>query len=133
MSDELIMVPFPRTIIWGAETVAVITQPDVAMRPRYLVVPKSIAPDFMINDLKIGRHSQLYAEGEVPAEVFSGNVVALDARETEPSFLRKAELDHPIPLRIDTCDRETPISLLVLNINARGRYFMAVLFGKKVE
>jgi len=90
---------------------AIITQrPQVRMQPSRLVIPSSIAGFFLVNDLKIGKNSQLTASSTLPAAMFAENGVG-------------------VALAMDAADIAQDITLSVTNIDAAAHRFNAGLIG----
>lgn len=90
---------------------AVITQrPQVRMQPSRIVIPSSIGGDFLVNDIKIGKNSQLTASSTLPASVFAENAVGT-------------------ALSMDPCDVAQDITLSVTNISAGALRFNAAMIG----
>lgn len=107
---------------------------SVVFHPRYLVVPKSIAPDFEIVGVRIGGRSQIYGDGTVPAACFAGDLEAYDGRRGFPgTFLERVRLDVPVPLRFDVCRPSDDIVVEVLNLCMMARFFHCVFYGTLVE
>lgn len=59
----------PVTVAAGASAV-INVQPQVKFVPQRLIVPQSVAVNFSILDIKVGKDSMFAASGEVPAEAF---------------------------------------------------------------
>ena len=132
-----VLIPMPLTLVYGNDVGIVRTVSHVRCRPRFLVVPSLVGIDFAIRDIKIGKNSQMVATGDVPALAFAGD---LDVHEVggelvvgESLPFERVKLDHPIPIKFDDCEREMVISLLVWNMNACARNFMAVFYGELLE
>jgi hypothetical protein len=129
-AELMLIVQFPQTTVCSNSIMIVRATSTIKIRPRYLVVPRSIARDFGVRDIKVGKNSQLCGtRGFVPAEVFAGDADLLDARETEPTFLAKTTMDHPIPLLMDACDPSLDIAIEVINLSYTSRHFMGAIFG----
>ncbi len=134
MSDPNILVQLPRQAVVGGGTATIIGRTVTAFRPRYLIVPKSIAQDFAIVDFKIGKQSQFHGEdGMVPAEVFAGDAEQVLVERDGRAFLSKANMDHPLELQVDACTPHHIISITVSNQSPVARNFMAVVAGTKIE
>jgi hypothetical protein len=128
MEQPHLVVPLPMMSVTGGSVCAVVANCLRPVLPRYLVIPKSIAPYFVIRDIKVGRTSIFHAaKGVVPAEVFGGSVDAVDAREDEATFLQKTELEAPVPMLVDHPD--DVITIVVQNIGPVARNFMGVVFA----
>jgi hypothetical protein len=128
------LVAFPKVVVMGGERGLAKGRCSVVFRPRYLVVPRSIAPDFEIVGVRIGGNLQIYGEGTVPAACFSGDLEAYDGRRGSPgTFLEKVHLDVPLPLIFDVCRPSDEIVVEVLSLNMQTRYFHCVFYGSIVE
>jgi hypothetical protein len=102
------------TTVAAAATAVITTRPQVVFRPDRLVIPASIAPAFLLNDLKVGKNSQFAAATAVPAEVF-----------TQGAF--------GVRLKNDTAQVSMDIILNVTNISGGALRFNAALIGPAVE
>lgn len=125
MEKPHLLVPFPITTIMGCCSAAkIVARCDRPIRPRYVVVSRSVADDFVITDIKVDRTSQLHSDGSVPADTLAGDLVAVVADDSEPKFLEKTGLTAP-PLDMDP---GTTIELHVTNQSPCARNFSAVAF-----
>jgi hypothetical protein len=88
-------------------------QPQMDFRPEHLVIPASIAPDFLINDIKIGKNSQLISIASLPAEAF-----------TTRSGINR--------LKMDIARLSMFVTVSVTNISPADRYFQGAIFGSPV-
>lgn len=101
------------TVAAGAST-NVTSQPQVVFRPDRLTISSAIASDFLINDIKIGRSSQLISSDALPADTFSN-------------------LSVGVGLKMDTAQISQDITLSVTNVSAGALRFTAALIGIVVE
>lgn len=129
LRDLLVVVPVPLTLVRGQESAKIVVRSCCVAQPLYLVVPRSIAPDFQVEDVFVGKNAQFKWEGGVPAEVFAGDVDVLDV-ESRP--LRTVELDHPVPLKLDVMTPDRDLAIWVRNLNPVGRYFAAAVFAREI-
>lgn len=112
---RLLILGFDSVTTIAAGASAIITQrPQVLFQPSRVVVPSSIAPSFLINDLKIGKNSQFTASGSLPAAVFS-------------------ELSVGVALAMDAATVAQDISLNVTNTSAGALRFTAAMIGESCE
>lgn len=95
-------------------SVVIVSRPQVLFRGERLIVPSDIAGDFVLDDLKIGKNSQLVAEGAIPCRSLQENSV--DAQ-----------------MQLDTAQVSQDISLAVTNISGAARTFRASLVGRAAE
>jgi hypothetical protein len=100
--------------IGPGDTVDIPARPQVKFRGTRLSVPSSIAPGFLIDDLKVGRSSQFVGSGAQSAETF---------KDTATS-------DN---IATDTAEPGMDIVLSVTNTTATAQDFHATLFGDAVE
>jgi hypothetical protein len=105
---------FTRTAVPANTTVEITARPQVLFRGTRLLVSGSIATNFMIEDIKVGRNSQFVGTGAQPAEAFkdtaTGDNVSLDA-----------------------CKAGVDLTLIVTNISGAATDFRASLFGDAIE
>jgi hypothetical protein len=102
------------TAVAAGATATISSRPQVVFRPDRLVVAASIAPSFVITDLKVGKNSQLASATNLPAEVFS-----------QTSF--------DVKLKLDTCQVAMDVVVLVTNISGGGARFLGAVVGPAVE
>lgn len=94
---------------------ATLTQrPQIIFRPERIVVPAAVAAFFQINDVKVGKNSQLVSAGAIPAATF-------------------AETAFGVRLKMDTVQISQDLILLVTNIDIAARRFLASMIGESVE
>lgn len=117
----------PTTMITGCEVRGVVVRSQVSFRPTYLVIPKVIAVDFEILDLKIGKNSQFVSGDPIHASVFSGEVVVLKDKVVN------VVSDLPLAMRMDVYRPELEIHLTVRNLNPCSRNFFGAIVGPSVE
>lgn len=106
---------FPTTAIAASvagTTVTATTQ--VLFRGRRLIIPSKIANQILVNDLRIGKNSQLPSTGPVPGRAFTEKAVGVD-------------------LALDTAQVSQNISLNVDNTSAAALTFNAALLGDAME
>jgi hypothetical protein len=102
------------TEVQGKTSATINVQPQVEFRPERLVIPASIANDFLIHDIKIGKNSQLVSTGAIPAAAFTNS--------SEPSRLR-----------MDVARLGEFVTVSVTNISLNPRNFQGVFFGSSVD
>lgn len=87
---------------------------DIAFKPERLIIPSTLAPDFLIVDIKVGNRSQFTQSGNVPGEAFVPNsddsMVDFDTLQTSQDFI-----------------------MIVQNISGAARTFRAALFGHALQ
>lgn len=101
--------------IAAAATATVTARPqDIAFKPERLIIPTTLAPDFLIVDIKVGNRSQFTQSGNVPGEAFLPNsddaMVDFDTLQTSQDFI-----------------------MIVQNISGAARTFRAALFGHALQ
>ncbi|MGH3054967.1 MAG: hypothetical protein ACRDL7_08330 [Gaiellaceae bacterium] len=97
----------------GAQ-VQVNSQPQTLFKPQRLVVPATIAPSFVLNDIKVGNVSQLPSASPIPCESFvqGGFGVGLSRKTVNPAI---------------------NLTLIVTNISGAAADFRATFFGVSVQ
>ncbi len=105
---------FPETDIAAGATENVVTFPQIPFRGERLLVPSDICGLFSIDDIKVGKNSQLVASGPLPARCFS-------------------EVSVGVGLHLDTAQVSQQITLVVRNISGQAATFRAMLIGRAVE
>lgn len=101
------------TIAAGA-TATLTQRPQIIFRPERIVVPAAVAAFFQINDVKVGKNSQLVSSGAIPAATFS-------------------ETAFGVRLKLDTVQVSQDLILIVVNIDVAARRFLAAIIGESVE
>lgn len=103
------------TDVTKATSARITARPQVTFRPDRLVVAAAIAEFFLIDDLKIGKNSQLTSGDSIPAEAFSN-------------------LSVGVGMQMDTANIGIDIVLSVTNIDAGlDHRFNGVLIGPAVQ
>lgn len=90
------------------------SDPQVSFRGERLVVPSDISLFFVLDDIIVGKNSQLVSSGPIPASTFS-------------------EVGVGVRLNLDTANIGNLISLRVRNIGPDPVQFRATLIGTAVE
>ena len=102
------------TDVTKATSARITSRPQVTFRPDRLVVAAAIAEFFLIDDLKIGKNSQLTSGDSIPAEAFSN-------------------LSVGVGMKMDTANVGVDVVLSVTNIDAAVDHrFNGVLIGPAV-
>lgn len=96
--------------IAAGATANISANPQDVFKPRKLIIPASIAPAFVINDIKVGNISQLSSSDPVPAEAFVADSVAGD-------------------VAFDTAQVSQQITFNVTNISGAPTIFRAAING----
>lgn len=111
-----IVLPMASTgTVAAAATSSITARPQtVAFKPTRVVVPASIAPDFTINDIKVGVKSQFAQSGALPAEMFTQNAFDVD-------------------MDMDTVQTSQDFVLDVANISGGARQFRAGVRGVSAD
>jgi len=105
---------FVQLAVPAGATVTIIAQPQLTFRPERFVVPRLVAPNFLINQIVIGKNPQLVSVGQIPADAFTE-----DSVDTS--------------LGLDTANVGQLISLQVVNATIAAADFRAVMIGPVVE
>ena len=99
------------TLILAGASQDIQIQPQVDFRVERLIAANSLAPNFSIRDVKVGKDSQLVASGEIPAETFSN-------------------LSVGVGLKGDVCRVGQIITVSVVNTSGAPARFRGSLIGK---
>lgn len=102
------------TVAAGASATITGRPQSIAFKPQRVVVPATLAPDFTIDDIKVGNKSQLVQSGSLAAEAF-----------VQTSF--GVEMD------MDTVQTSQDLVFAVTNISGAARTFRAVVFGRSAD
>ena len=102
------------TAVPGLASINVGVQPQVIFRPERIVIPSTIAADFLITDIKVGKNSQLVSPGAIPSVVFVENAFG-------------------VRLKMDTAQIAQFITISVTNQNPAARNFQGAIIGPAVE
>lgn len=104
---------FQADVLAGAAA-TVIANPQISFRGERLVVPSDISLFFEIEDIVVGKNSQLVSAAALPASTFS-------------------EVGVGVRLNLDTANVGNQIALRVRNIGGDTVSFRATLIGTAVE
>ena len=106
---------FVQLAVPASATSIVTSRPQVLFRGYRVIVPSTIATNFVITDIRVGKNSQLVQATELPASIFQEN--AFD-----------------IALTMDTAQISQDISVTVRNTDAANPHdFRAVIIGAALE
>ncbi|MFM7009972.1 MAG: hypothetical protein ACKO0Z_11690 [Betaproteobacteria bacterium] len=94
-------------------TAQITERPQVTFRPDRFVVAAAIAEFFLINDIKVGKDSQLIGAAAIPAEAFSN-------------------LSVGVSMKMDTANVGIDVLISVTNIDAAAHRFNGTLIGPAV-
>lgn len=109
----------PRVLFLGFKSSAAIAagasanvsaSPQDTLAPRKIIIPETVAPNFEVNDIRIGTISQLSSSDPVPAEAFIPGAVASD-------------------VKFDTAQVSQQITFNVTNISGAPQTFRAAING----
>lgn len=89
-------------------------RPQTPIKVQRLVIPSTIAPAFVITDIKVGKDSQLVGSDPIPAIAFSETAVAVE-------------------LTGDTANVGHDVTIAFANISGAPQQFRAVIIGAAVE
>jgi len=87
---------------------------SIAFKPQRVVIPSTIAPDFIISDIKVGNKSQLVQSGELPGEAFAPDLVDGE-------------------MEMDTVQTSQDFVMVVQNISGASRVFRAAVYGRAAD
>ena len=106
--------PVTATIVAGGASATIAATPQTLFRPERLVVPASLAPSFVLTDLKVGNVSQFPNAGELPLEIF-------------------AQTGVDCTIELDTVNPALNLSVTVTNITGGALTFRAGFIGTSVQ
>jgi len=96
-------------------TVGIEQKPQVLFRGERLALPNSIVLNFDVNDIKVGKDSQLASPGNMPSECFSN-------------------LSVGVRMQLDTAEPGITLTLSMFNNDPNNPHaFKSVLYGTVVE
>lgn len=102
------------TLILAGAASTIVVQPVEPFRTELFSVNPTIAPQFLITQVLVGRKSQLVGTGSINASAFASN--------------------NPLSaVQWDTAQTAQPLSIAVLNNSLESLRFMATLFGTTVS
>jgi len=105
----------PLGVVPAATTQGIEQKPQVLFRGERLAVPNSIVLNFDLEDIKVGKDSQLASPGSMPAECFSN-------------------LSVGVRMQLDTAEPGITITLSVTNDDPNNAHvFKSVLYGTVIE
>jgi hypothetical protein len=105
----------PLGVVPAGQTQPIEQKPQVLFRGERLAVPNSIVLNFDLEDIKVGKDSQLASPGSMPAECFSN-------------------LSVGVRMQLDTAEPGITITLSVTNDDPNNAHvFKSVLYGTVIE
>lgn len=105
----------PEGVVPAAQTEGIEQKPQVLFRGERLAVPNSEVLNFDIEDIKVGKDSQLASPGSMPSECFSN-------------------LSVGVRMQLDTAEPGITITLFVTNNDLNNDHvFKSCLFGTVIE
>jgi hypothetical protein len=129
------VLPFnARTEVAGGLHAQVIARPQIPFTGNRLVVAKSCASYFMIDDISVRYRSMMPQAGSVDAELFSADVPIFDADLDSESFFaikisEQAESRMGIAIDMPETSPGDEILITIHNIDQNPRSFRAALLG----
>lgn len=106
---------FPTTTVTASNgTATASSQPQIPFRGERLIIPSDFAGSILINDVKVGKNSQLAAAQPLPGRAFT-------------------EFGWGVDLHLDTADVSQFISLSLQNTSSHDITFNGMLIGRAVE
>lgn len=107
-------VGFPVTSVTSTATAAITTRPQLVFRPERLVIDDAIAPQFQVNDLRVGKNSQFLNVNPIPGGIFRSTAVG-------------------VRLKCETAQINSDITINVTNNSLGTLNFSGALIGAAVE
>ena len=108
------VIGFGPTLVTAKSTAIFQAQPQVVFRGTRLIIPSSLAENFVINDIRVGRDSQKISAASIPATAFS-------------------ELAVGVHLGLDTATPGILITLSVTNTSSEDQTFSGALIGTTLQ
>jgi hypothetical protein len=106
--------PLPATVVAGGASATIQTQPQCLYRPERFIIAASLAPSFVVTDVKVGNVSQLPNTGDIPGELFAQNGV-------------------DCTIEFDTVNPAINLLVVVTNITGGSLTFRGAFIGTNVQ
>lgn len=106
--------PLPATVVAGGASATIQTQPQCLYRPERFIIAASLAPSFVVTDVKVGNVSQLPNTGDIPGELFAQNGVDCN-------------------IEFDTVNPAINLLVVVTNITGGSLTFRGAFIGTNVQ
>ena len=106
--------PLPATVVAGGASATIQTQPQCLYRPERFIIAASLAPSFVVTDVKVGNVSQLPNTGDIPGELFAQNGV-------------------DCTIELDTVNPAINLLVVVTNITGGSLTFRGAFIGTNVQ
>lgn len=108
------IIGFGPTPVNANSTATFQAQPQLVFRGSRLIIPSTLANNFVVNDIRVGKDSQAVSANAIPAAAFS-------------------ELGVGVALGLDTATPGILITLLVSNTTGGNQTFSAALIGTSMQ
>lgn len=108
------IIGFGPTVVNANSTAVFTAQPQLIFRGSRLIIPSTIANNFSVNDIRVGKDSQAVSSNPIPAAAFS-------------------ELGVGVALGLDTATPGILITLSVANTTGGNQTFSAALIGTSMQ
>lgn len=105
---------FPSTTVVATLTAVTSAQPQIPFRGERLIIPSDFAGSLLINDIKVGKNSQLAAANPLPARAYT-------------------EFGWGTDMHLDTADISQFVTLNLENTSAHNVHFNGLILGRAVE
>lgn len=105
---------FPTTTVSANSTATVSGQPQIPFRGERLIIPSDFAGSLLINDIKVGKNSQLAAANPLPGRAFT-------------------EFGWGTDMHLDTADVSQFVQLALENTSDHSLSFNGLILGRAVE
>jgi len=106
--------PLPATVVAGGASATITANPQTLYRPERFVIAASLAPSFVVTDIKVGNVSQLPNTGDIPGELFAQNGV-------------------DCAIQFDTVNPALNLLVVVTNITGGPLTFRGAFIGTNVQ
>lgn len=108
------VIGFGPNLVHARSTAVFQAQPQLVFRGSRLIIPGGIGEHFVINDIRVGRDSQMVSADPIPASIFSEFTVSAN-------------------LGLETATQGVMITLSVSNVTDEPRTFSASLLGISLD
>lgn len=102
------------TVAAGASVTITSRPQTIAFKPERIVIPSTIAPLFIVNDVKVGNRSQFVQSGSLPGEAFLPTL--FDGQ-----------------MEMDTVQTSQDFVMQITNVSGAAVQFRAAVYGKSAE
>lgn len=112
-----------------------------AFRGRRIIIPDDIAPNFTIEDIRVGNRSQLLQSGSIPGQAFAARIpesLSTFLAQVRGNQVIRMTIDKPAlaefgrAISMDTCQTAMDMIIVIRNSTSMPRPFRAWVVGPYV-